>query len=81
MPARTPESAIPPTVQSTPTPTLVQNAVDLSSSLSCGRCTIAAPSATSENTITRLASTRAIAARPYSSGDEESRENHRDDEA
>ena len=58
----------PTTVNTTPLPTVSQNAVQRSSSLSVLRCTRAAPKARSEKTSTRLAKTSAAAARPYSPG-------------
>ncbi len=63
-----PERATPRPAKTTLHPTVTQNAVLLSSSLSFLRWISAAPSARSLNTRTRLANTSARAARPYSAG-------------
>ena len=55
-------------MNTTPLTTVIQKAVQRSSSVSVFRCTRAAPKARSEKTSTRLANTRAAAARPYSDG-------------
>ena len=63
-----PARRMPSPVKSTPLPTVIQNAVFLSFSVSVLRWMSAAPRARSENTMTRLEKTMARAARPYSSG-------------